>query len=82
MFSSLWAVIRGAIGLRTPEEEIEDGRQYVRDQVRKHGIGNTHEMNRLWAECDTGGIDPTGFDKGMCLQLDTYDIPHPNNPLC
>lgn len=82
MLSMLWAVIRSAIGLRTPEEEIEDGRNYVREQVGKHGIGNTYEMNRLWAECDTGGVEPTGFDKGMRLQLETYNVAHPTDPLC
>lgn len=72
---------RKLFGIQTDEEKYEAGRNYVREQIGKYGIGNTHEMNRLWAECECS-MDRSWFDIGMQAQLDEYNVPDPADPLC
>lgn len=68
--------LRFLLGLRSYEEDFNAGVTYVREQIWRHR-NNIHEYNRLWAECDPGGIDRSGFDAGMREALRVHNIPHP-----
>lgn len=70
-------ILRKLFGIRNYEEDFDAGVAYVRSELRKYGKHNMMENNRLWAECDSSGIDPSGFDAGMRQALKTFDIPHP-----
>lgn len=70
-------ILRKLFGIRNYEEDFDAGVEYVRLELRKHGKNNMMENHRLWAECDSGGVDPTGFDAGMRQALKTFEIPHP-----
>jgi hypothetical protein len=70
-------LIRKLFGIRNYEEDFDAGVKYVKSELRKYGKNNLMENSRLWAECDSSGFDPTGYDAGMRQALKTYDIPHP-----
>lgn len=69
--------LRKLLGIRSYEEDFAAGVKYVQDELRKYGHHNMMENHRMWAECDSGGIDPTGYDAGMRQALNTFEIPHP-----
>lgn len=69
--------LRKLLGIRNYEEDFAAGVKYVQDELRKYGHHNMMENHRMWAECDSGGIDPTGYDAGMRQALNTFEIPHP-----
>jgi hypothetical protein len=70
-------ILRKLLGIRNYEEDFDAGVKYVQDELRKYGKHNMMENNRMWAECDSSGIDPAGFDAGMRQALKTFEIPHP-----
>jgi hypothetical protein len=70
---------RKLFGIRNYEEDFQAGVQYAQDQLKRHR-NNLLEYHRLWAECDSGGADPSGFDAGMRQVLGMQNIPHPLDP--
>lgn len=70
-------ILRKLLGIRSYEEDFDAGVRYVQSELRKHGKNQMMENHRMWAECDSSGVDPTGFDAGMRQALKTFEIPHP-----
>jgi len=69
-------LFRKLFGFRNYEEDFQAGVQYAQEQLRKYR-GSLMDYHRLWAECDSSGIDASGFDAGMRQVLIMQNIPHP-----
>lgn len=71
--------LRNLLGIKTPAEVRQAGRDYV-DQCAQFcaaGAGvSTNHMEALWHQCD-GAIDYGDFDRGMRDRLLELKIPHP-----
>jgi hypothetical protein len=67
--------LRKLLGIRTPEEDWQAGRDYVDSVVAEHR-GDSKRMNELWYQCD-GGFDSSCFDRGMRNRLHELCIPDP-----
>jgi len=70
---------RKLFGIRTYEEDFQAGVQYAVEQLNRYA-GSLYEYHRLWAECDSGGVEPSGFDAGVRQVLRMRNIPHPMDP--
>lgn len=72
-------LLRMLFRIRTPAEDFEAGRQYVRDAILKHGKDNTAEMNKIWYYISCSP-DFNAYDRGIQKELNEQDIQDPDDP--